>query len=129
MHDREVLIAKELRIQLVMFAEPVPSWLAETAARQLTAEVGRPSPLPGKEIDEMQEDVEALKREQAEIQKRTIQRREALNQEHQERVALEKVQGLAKVSELTGGSRKRAFRSEVLAEFLGASGKDDKQIS
>ena len=50
-----------------------------------------------------------------------------MKQEHQERQALEKVQGLAKLSELTGASRRRTFKSEVLAEFRATSAGAAKQ--
>ena len=80
MHDREVLLAKELRLQLAMHGEPVPDWVAETAARQLLVDAGRGSPrASGRELldhDQVTGAVEALQREQAEIQRRTSMRRE-----------------------------------------------------
>ena len=133
MHDREILLAKELRIQLAMHGEPVPDWLAVTAARQLMADVGRGSPLPaGRKLqdhDQVTEAVEALKREQAEIQRRASKRRELNQQEHLERAALEKAQGLAKLAELTGAGRRRTFKPEVLAEFLTSTAREVPKAS
>lgn len=67
MHDREILVAKELRIQMVLHSEPVPAFLAEAASRKLTAEAARPPSLPAgrhqRDQEDEEDEVEALKRE------------------------------------------------------------------
>jgi len=43
MHDREILIAKELRMQMAVVGQPAPDFIIEAASRKLTTEAAGPS--------------------------------------------------------------------------------------
>jgi len=66
------------------------------------------------------DDIEALRREQAELQNNAIRQKEELKREQLARQGEEKGKGLQMLSELTGSGMRTPFKSEVLAEYLAA---------